>query len=154
MKYADAKRNSQGALPQGAGYAGSGDPLSTQDRMAEVDGKEAAQVYREMVIRPIDRQPKDMLTLQTALMAMESVYYPNQERMFDLYDDIRRDGFLRGIIRKLIAQIINKNLLFKKGGKEFPLQYKDAKKTDVIRSKSFRNVCREILHTPFWLLTF
>lgn len=133
-----------------AGYAGTGGPTDTQDRQEPVTGTETDEVYNQLYIRTTDRSPKDALTLQTSIIAAESVYYPNQTRLFDLYVEILRDLFLKGIIRKLIAQIINKNLLFKKNGEIVTLKYKDAKGTDVIRSKAFRDVCREILWTPFW----
>ena len=135
---------------QNAGYAGTGGAADTQDRQAPVEGTETAEVYEQLYIRTTDRSPKDALTLQTSIIAAESVYYPNQTRLFDLYTETLRDLFLKGIIRKLIAQIMNKNILFKKNGEIFPLKYKDDKKTDVIRSKAFRDVCREILWTPFW----
>ncbi len=133
-----------------AGYAGSGNSLSTQDKQEPANGTETEEVYNKMYIRTTDRSPKDALSLQTSIIAAESVYYPNQSRLFDLYLEVLRDLILKGIIRKLIAQIMNKNLLFKKNGEIFPLKYKDAKQTDVIRSRSFRDVCREVLWTPFW----
>jgi hypothetical protein len=129
---------------QAYGYTGQNNAATTQDKNDPIEGTEVAEVSRQMVVRTIDRSPKDILTLQTSLIAAESVYYPNQERLFDLYEDVLRDTFLKGIIRKLIAQIINKNLLFTKNGEPVPGMDK------IIKSKVFKDICREILWTPFW----
>jgi hypothetical protein len=126
------------------GYKGGGDPLSTQDRNEPIVGNRTEEVNPKLFVRTINRAPKDVGDWRSALIAAESVYYPNQSRLFDLYEDILLDAFLAGIIRKRISQVINKRLLFVRDGKEVPEMEK------VIKSKVFKDIMREIIWTKMW----
>jgi len=127
-----------------AGYAGSGAPSSTQDKDDPVIGNEEIMANPALYIRTIDRSPKDALTLQTSIIAAESVYYPNQQRLFDLYEEVLRDAFLRGIINKRISQVVNKNVLALRNDQEVP------ELTKLIKSREFKDLMREILWTKMW----
>jgi len=96
-------------------------------------------VTNKTVIRTIDRTPKDILTWRTALIAAESVYYPNRSRLYDLYEDVILDGHLSGIIAKRLDQVLNKELLFKKGDQVVP------EMTKIIKSGVFRRIITELM---------
>ena len=101
-------------------------------------------IIQDIQVRNVDRTPKDIAYWRSAHITAESVHYPNRTRLFDLYADVRLDGFLHGLIyNKRIATVRNKKLM-----------YKDAsgKKVDemdtTIRSKAFRDILTRILETP------
>jgi hypothetical protein len=110
------------------------------EKKAPTEVRDFSFVTNKTIIRTVDRSPKDILTWRTALQAAESVYYPNQSRLFDLYDDIRSyDGHLNGIIQKRIDQVLNKNLLFKKGDEPVT----EMEKT--IKGDNFRRIITELM---------
>lgn len=131
--------NKQSDLVQGANQ--------TQDAHKPIVPKYPGNVIAQMQLRSPDRSPKDVQALRSSIMAAESVYYPNQQRLFDLYHDILDDAHLRGIIRKHFASIINKGLYFRKNDEHQP------EFDDLIKSQNFRDMCAEILWTIMWGIT-
>ena len=140
-------------------YPGAGDASSTQDANKPITATRVEYVTPKLFIRNIDRSPKDILTLQQSLLAAESVYYPNQQRLFDLYEEVLRDGHLSGIIQKRIDQVLNKTLLFTKAGTTIPKGKKSAKREKVeemdpvIRSQVFRKIITELMLRKMWGLS-
>ena len=120
-------------------YPGDGAAADTQDKIDPVIPVRDVQVINKTVIRTVDRSPKDILTWRTALIAAESVYYPNQSRLYDLYEDIILDGHLSGIIQKRIDQVLNKTLQLKKGDDVV----EDMNK--IIRSQAFRGIITQFM---------
>ena len=131
------------------------DAATTNDKNEPLMPVRDVMVTNKTIIRTVDRSPKDILTWRTSLIAAESVYYPNQSRLFDLYEDVILDGHLSGIIQKRIDQVLNKNLLFKKrstgtdqnGTEEVPGMAK------VIHSGVFRRIITELMNRKLWGLT-
>jgi len=119
-------------------------PNPTLDADKPITPLYPGEVIARLQRRVPDRSPKDILTWRAAIIAAESVYYPNQQRLFDLYDDILFDGHLRGIIRKHFASIVNKGLFFQKN------EDRDKDFDPLIKSKPFRTLCVEILWTMMW----
>lgn len=105
-------------------------------------------VVHEMNVMSADRSYKDIGEFKNALQSAESVYYPNNTRLFDLYEDIMLDGYLSGIISKRIDSVLNKQLRYRSADK------KEVEEMDqVIESEAFRNVLSEILNSKMYGLT-
>ncbi len=104
-------------------------------------------IINELNVRSADRGKKDISVWRNALIAAESVYYPNRARLYDLYDDVMLDGHLSGVISKRIDAVINKELFFECNGK------KDHTFDELIRSLPFRNIMQLILETQLWGLS-
>ena len=101
-------------------------------------------IINELNIRSADRGKKDIAVWRHALIAAESVYYPNRARLYDLYDDVMLDGHLSGVISKRIDAVLNKELFFERDGK------KDHVFDELIHSLSFRKIIQLILETQLW----
>jgi len=116
-----------------------GTAAATQDANNPIESKEIRTALPQLFIRQVDRSPKDLLTLQSALVAAENIFYPNQQRLFDLYEEAKRDTHLMGIIKKRIDQVLNKTLLFKKNDEKVDAMDK------LIRSGAMRGVITELI---------
>ncbi len=101
-------------------------------------------IINDLNIRSADRGKKDISTWRNALVAAESVYYPNRSRLYDLYDDVILDGHLSGVISKRMDAVINKELYFEVNGQ------KDHSFDGLIHSISFRKIMQIILETQLW----
>lgn len=100
-------------------------------------------VITDIVVRNVDRTPKDVGKWRAAHINAESVHYPNRTRLFDLYADVMLDGHLSGIIyNKRIATVRNKKMVFKKDGKKV-----DELDT-LLKSKVFRDIKTKIMEAP------
>ncbi len=104
-------------------------------------------VMNEIILRNVDRTPKDILNWRNALINAESIYYPNRTRLYDLYLDVLLDGHLTGIINKRLDTVLNKSLKFINDDKEVE------ELESLINSRAFREMCRAILLTQFWGIT-
>ena len=123
----------------GPKYPTDGAALDTQDANQPVIPVRDIQIVNKTIIRTVDRSPKDILTWRTSLIAAESVYYPNQSRLFDLYEDAILDGHLSGIIQKRIDQVLNKTLQFKVGDDV------EEAMNPTIRSQAMRGIITEFM---------
>lgn len=105
-------------------------------------------VVHQTIIRPIDRNIKDIDYWRQGHIAAERVIYPNRVRLYDLYLDVILDGHLKGIIHRRISAVLNKSL-----------HYYDAsdKKVDamdeLITSLKFRNMIKELMLQKAWGIT-
>lgn len=120
---------------------------STTNAVEQQKGREFRWVSNEINYRSTNRGPKDILSYKEALVAAESVYWPNRHLLYDLYKDIELDGFLVGLREKIIDTILNKTLLYKAGD----TVVEDMNK--LINSQQFQDMCRELLLTKFWGIT-
>ena len=120
---------------------------ATQDANKPVTDTVTKSVTPEVIIRTIDRSKKDVNVWRTGIIAFESVYYPNQRILFDLYSDILLDGHLSGIIKKRIAQVKNKKLSFKVGEDKIDEMDK------TITSKAFRDMITQFILAKVWGLS-
>ena len=105
-------------------------------------------VINETIIRPIDRQVKDIEYWRSGHIAAERVVYPNRVRLYDLYHDVILDGHLSGIWKKRVSAVLNKTL-----------HYYDAngvkvdKMDKLIQSKPFRKMIKELMQEKAWGIT-
>ena len=101
-------------------------------------------IINELNVRSADRGRKDISVWRNALIAAESVYYPNRSRLYDLYEDVILDGHLSGIIAKRLDAVLNKEIFFEcKGEKILPME-------PLINSMVFRKLLRTIMETQLW----
>jgi hypothetical protein len=98
-----------------------------------------------ITIRSADRTPKDVQTLRAAQQSAENIYSPNRTRLYDLYDDLKMDGHLVGIVGKRIAAVLNKGLHFINAAGE-----QDDDFDDLIVSKQFRKVITQLMLVKMW----
>lgn len=108
--------------------------------------KQPGIIINDITLVSPDRQAKDIASLKTAVVSAESIYFPNRVALYDLYHDIySMDGYLRGIIRKRIDNVLNKTLKFvDKSGKEI----EDV--TDLINGRHGRELITKILESKLW----
>jgi Protein of unknown function (DUF935) len=101
-------------------------------------------IINELIIRSVDRSRKDISQWRNALIAAESVYFPNRSRLYDLYFDVVLDGHLSGIIAKRIDTVLNKELYFEHNGTKCPAF------DSLLNSLPFRTLMRTVMETQFW----
>jgi hypothetical protein len=100
-------------------------------------------IVNQIVIRPVDRSVKDIETWRAAHRAAEMIVHANRVRLYDLYDDVRLDGHLTGIIEKRNSAVRNKTLHFEKDG----VRVEEMK--TLIESEQFRNLITEIMESKY-----
>lgn len=101
-------------------------------------------VVNNIVIRNVDRSPKDVGTWRAAHMAAENTYYPNRTRLLDMYKDVELDGHLTGVVEKRIVAAINKNYRFVKNGEDVEEICR------LLKSIAFTRMMREWMLSMFW----
>lgn len=102
-------------------------------------------IINNIILRNVDRTPKDVGHWREAHKSAESIYYPNRTRLYDLYMDVRLDGFLCGIINKRIDAVINKRFRF--------VNSKNEEVEDICRlveTNEFRSLIKAIMESIFW----
>lgn len=102
-------------------------------------------IVNNIILRNVDRTPKDVGIWRDAHKSAESIYYPNRTRLYDLYMDVRLDGFLCGIINKRIDAVLNKRFRF--------VNSKNEEIDDICRlveTNEFRNLIKGMLESTFW----
>ncbi|HXS38322.1 MAG TPA: DUF935 family protein [Flavipsychrobacter sp.] len=124
-----------------------GNQNPTQDQDKPVTGEKIKVILNDVQVRSVDRSPKDVLTWRTGLIQAESVYYPNRQKLYDLYDDVLLDGHLWGIVSKRIDTVLNKQIYFEKDGKKVDALDK------LIDSLIFRQILTDIMWTQMWGIT-
>ena len=106
------------------------------------DGGTPELVVQELQIRAAIRTKQDIQTFRASQISAESRYSPNRSRLYDLYDDIRLDGHLSGIIQKRFDAVLNKPLFYRdKSGKEVKGM------NSFILSREMRFIKRQILES-------
>lgn len=101
-------------------------------------------VVQELRITSTDRSYKDVGELKEALQSAERIHYPNRTGLYDLYEDTVLDGQVTASINKLVDDVLNKHLVFKKNKKLVE------EMEEVIESMNFRNVIKEIVMSKCW----
>ena len=105
-------------------------------------------IINNIVMRSVDRTPKDIGSWRTDHKMAESIYYPQRSRLYDLYKDVELDAHLSGIWKRRVSAATNKKIRFT-----------DADGTpndtinDLIKSLEFRNMLKEIMNTIMWGIT-
>lgn len=116
----------------------------TQIKQDPIEGQKIEFVTQNITVRTIDRSAKDVSTLQNGLKAAERTHSPNRSRLYNVYEDIIRDGHLWGIIGKRIDAVLNKTLLFKNGDTLVEEMNRP------INSQVFRDIITEIILSKLW----
>jgi hypothetical protein len=106
-----------------------------------------AVVINKIIIRPVDRSPKDIQRWRTAHKYAESIVYANRVLLYDLYDDVVLDGHLTGVWQKRVDAVLNKNLHFEVNGKRIDEMNK------VIESEVFRDIITLLMEKKMWGLS-
>lgn len=75
-------------------------------------------VVNDIRLVNIDRTMKDIGKWRRALINAESIYYPNRSLLLDLYEDVRLDAHVTGIINKRMDAVLNKAIRFIKDDEE------------------------------------
>lgn len=96
-------------------------------------------VLNEIVVRPVDRTPKDIEYWRNAHIAAERIVLPNRTRLYDLYKDVELDGHLTGVIAKRNAAVKNKKLHYYVQGQKVD------KMDELVKKKRFRDLIGEII---------
>lgn len=96
-------------------------------------------VFHQLILRNIDRTPKDVADWRLAHRMAEAVTQPTRRRIFDLYDDVVLDAHLTGIWKKRVSSVVNKKIMFTKDGEE--QEEFDA----LIKSKAFRQLRKKLM---------
>lgn len=105
-------------------------------------------VVNQTIIRPIDRQVKDIGYWRMGHIAAERIVYPNRVRLYDLYEDIILDAHLKGIWKKRIAGVLNKKLrYYDKAG------HAVEEMDPLIGGKVFRKLIKELMQEKAWGVT-
>lgn len=129
-------------------YYNAGNVNMTQDQNKPQTQEKTGTVLTDVQVRSTDRSPKNIGTWRQAIIAAESVYYPNHQRLYDLYTDIMQDGHLGGIIDKRIDAVLNKDIYFEAKAEN---GYERVDDMDIlIQTEHFRDMMKEILLTKFW----
>lgn len=104
-------------------------------------------IINQIVMRNVDRTPKDIGRWRQSHMSAESVYYPNRSRIYDVYSDVKLDAQLCGIIDKRIKTTTNKTIRFVRDKKE------DDTFKPLIESNEFNDMLYEWLNSKMWGIT-
>ncbi|NOS94550.1 MAG: DUF935 family protein, partial [Cyclobacteriaceae bacterium] len=108
------------------------------------EAKGAKIVVHELNVTSADRSYKDVGELKEALQSAERIHYPNRTQLYDLYDDVVLDGQVTASMGKLVDEVLNKKICFKKNKKEVE------EMDEVIESTNFRKVVKEIVMSECW----
>lgn len=101
-------------------------------------------IVNNIVMRPVDRTPKDVGRWRDDHKMAESIYFPQRSRLYDLYLDVILDAHLSGIMMKRIDTVVNKKFRFLRDNKEV----EDICK--LIETNDFRILIREMMLSIFW----
>ena len=103
-------------------------------------------VVQDLTLVAADRTPKDIGKLKSAIINAEAIHFPNRAQLYDIYNDVLSlDGYLQGIITKLIDAVLNKELKFiHKSGKE------DESISDLMDSAFGRLLITKIIESDLW----
>lgn len=122
--------------------------LVKKNNLTIQSGKDNPQelIVHDLSLVSPDRGRKDIGTIKSAIQRAESIHLPNRTALYDTYHDVwTLDGHLRGIWKKRIDAVLNKNLKFID---------KNKKKIDefdtLIFSNKFRRLVRLIMESTAW----
>ncbi|MFD2961354.1 MULTISPECIES: phage portal protein family protein [Olivibacter] len=105
-------------------------------------------VKQEINIRPINRQPIDIQKVKLAIQSAESTTNPNRSLLYDIYGNIKSDGHLTGLRKKLFNAVTGAEWEFSKMGKVIP------RVNDLIDTVEFDKTLKEIVNSILWGLTW
>ncbi len=101
-------------------------------------------VIQQLVVRPIVRQSQDIGKWRAALQYAEAIN-GNRVQLYDLYEELMLDGFLKSLIRKRILAVTKCELMFvDKAGKEIP------EMQELLKKKIIRDLRKEVMLHKFW----
>lgn len=105
-------------------------------------------VTESIQIRSANRSAIDIGDWHKAWTAASRVDYQTRVSLLDIYDSIRNDGHLKGIVGKRISAVVNKSLHFEDAsGKRVEAVDK------LIGTKKFRQLRKKLVESIFWGFT-
>jgi hypothetical protein len=108
-------------------------------------GGEQEIILNDIIIRSPVRIEYEIDNWRSALQAAEMRYFPNRTRLYDIYEDIKLDGHLFGVMTKRIHSVINQQIIY---------QAADGEEVEAmnafIKCTQFDNIKRIIMETRFW----
>ena len=129
--------NGNKIVPQVTGNQFTKAPEQTDDKQL---------IINNIVMRSVDRTPKDIGDWNLAYTAATSIYYPIRTRLYDIYDYITSfDGHLTGIKKRRISGISNKKVRYVNANKEDIEQCET-----LLESLEFNRLKKEILEHFYW----
>lgn len=99
-------------------------------------------IINNIVMRNVDRTPKDISDWSSALQSAESIYYPNRSRLHDLYKRIELDGHLTGTWNRRVSAAVNKKFVFVDADKK-PVD----EINKLIKTNEFRDMMKELMNS-------
>jgi len=100
-------------------------------------------IINKIEVRPVYRKTQDIQKWRNAMISAESVTQ-YRKLIYDLYDDIMLDGFLKACIRKRVAAVTNRKIVFTKNGIE------DEKINKLFGMSFFTELVKEIMNARFY----
>jgi hypothetical protein len=102
-------------------------------------------IIQKLHVTSVNRNTKDIGTYRSALSSAENIGYHNRSTLYDIYEDIRLDGQLSGVLEKRFEAVLNKTLHFidQSGARVKEME-------NIINSECFRNIIEKIIETPFY----
>ncbi len=97
-----------------------------------------------LVLQNTDRSRADVRKWWYALQNAEQIHNPNRSRLYDLYERVRLDGHLSGLIQKRVDAVLNKTLYYEVNKKRVD------EMDDLIQSEVFRQVVGKILEKKYF----
>lgn len=104
-------------------------------------------VINNLVIRPVDRTPKDIAHWRNAHRSAESRPLGMRTALYDLYDDCLLDPVLSSLIDKRLMSVTNVKLRFMKDGEDVEAL------TPVLKCNEFKRALKEALNSRIWGIT-
>jgi len=110
----------------------------------KVRGGDQKILINNVSVRPIQRQTQDIQKWRTAIQQAEG-YAQQRTQLFELFEDLLLDGYLRSVIRKRIDQVTNRELQFVKADGTV---VEDV--TTLVHKTYFEKLLTEIMNAKFW----
>ena len=102
-------------------------------------------IVNNIVMRSVDRTPKDVGNLHDGLTAAESIYYPNRTRLLDIYKAVELDGHLTGIWSRRVNACVNKKFSFVDKN-NMPID----EVNELLKSSEFRSMMKLLMKRVTW----
>lgn len=115
-------------------------PEVTKDKVDQGTGP----IVTNLNILAVQRTMRTIADWRAAHITAASPYYSNRTRLLDLYEDVRLDGHLKGIMQKRISSVLNKTLHYTVNGKKVD------EMDEVINSTEFRGIISHYIKSKYF----
>ena len=114
---------------------------------AEVKKKKDEQItitMTELILQNVDRSRADLRKWWNRMQHAESIEYPNRSGLYDIFERIRLDAHLSGVIEKRVSAVLNKKLHYEIDGKRVEAM------DEHINQDKFRLMMRRLWEKKEW----